>query len=261
MPGRVLRLDLEYDGAGFAGWAAQPGLRTVEGVLREVLATLIGPDFGLAVAGRTDAGVHASAQVASVATASDPEPRRLLAGLNALLPPDVSARAAGLAPPGFDARRDARARRYEYRVLPGPPSALRRGRVLHNPAALDPDAMADAARRVVGRHDFRAFTPTRTEHVFFDRTVSACEWSRRGDELVLTVEADAFLRHMVRVLAGTMLLVGRGAWLVERFARLLDGAPRGAAGPTAPAHALTLTGVRYADGPVSSGAPRTPPAR
>jgi tRNA pseudouridine38-40 synthase len=117
--------------------------------------------------------------------------------------------------------------------------------VLHHPAPLDPGAMADAARRALGRHDFRAFTPTRTEHVFFERTVSACEWSARGDELVLTVEADAFLRHMVRVLAGTLLLVGRGAWPASRVEALLRGAPRGAAGPTAPAHALTLVGVAY----------------
>ena len=245
MPGRVLRLDLEYDGAGFSGWAAQPGLRTVEGSLRDALATLLRGPFDLSVAGRTDAGVHASGQVAGVATDSDLEPRRLLAGLAALLPPDLSVRAVADAPAGFDARRDARSRRYEYRVLPGPPSALRRGRVLHHPAPLDPDAMADAARRVVGTHDFRAFTPTRTEHVFFDRTVTACSWSRRGDELVLTVEADAFLRHMVRVLAGTFLLVGRGAWPASRLDGLLRGAPRGAAGPTAPAHGLTLVAVAY----------------
>jgi tRNA pseudouridine38-40 synthase len=165
--------------------------------------------------------------------------------LNALLPPDVAVRAVEWAAPGFDARRDARSRSYEYRVLPGPPSALRRGRVLHHPAPLDLAAMAGAARRVVGRHDFRAFTPTRTEHVFFDRTVRVCEWARRGDELVLTVEADAFLRHMVRALVGTMLLVGRGAWAPSRLDGLLGGAPRGAAGPTAPAHGLTLVGVAY----------------
>ena len=245
MPGRILRLDLEYDGAGFSGWAVQPGLRTVEGALRDALATLVRGPVELAVAGRTDAGVHASGQVASVATESDLEARRLHRGLNALLPPDVSVTAVGDAPAGFDARRDARARRYEYRVLPGTPSALRRARVLHHPAPLDPGAMADAARRALGRHDFRAFTPTRTEHVFFQRTVSVCEWARRGDELVLTVEADAFLRHMVRVLAGTLLLVGRGAWPASRFEALLRGAPRGAAGPTAPAHALTLVGVAY----------------
>lgn len=243
---RVLRLVLEYDGSGFSGWAIQPGRRTVEGALRAALAPLIGEDHELAVAGRTDAGVHASGQVASVGTDAEVEARRLLRGLAALLPSDVSVREVTEAAPGFDARRDATSRRYEYRVLPGPPSALRRARVLHHPAGLDPAALGEASGSALGRHDFRAFTPTRTEHVFFHRTVTACEWSRRDDELVMTVEADAFLRHMVRVLAGSMLLVGRGAWPVERFARLLDGAPRGAAGPTAPAHALTLTGVGYA---------------
>lgn len=248
---RVLRLDLEYDGAGFSGWAAQPGLRTVEGAVREALGALLRGPVELAVAGRTDAGVHASGQVASAAADTDLEPRRVHRGLNALLPPDVSVRAVTDAPPGFDARRDARSRTYEYRVLPGAPSALRRARVLHHPAPLDAAAMADAARRVVGRHDFRAFTPTRTEHVFFHRTVAACALGRRGDELVLTVEADAFLRHMVRVLAGTLLLVGRGSWPPSRLDALLRGAPRGAAGPTAPAHALTLTGVRYPGDAVS----------
>lgn len=242
---RVLRLDLEYDGADFSGWAAQPGQRTVEGALADALATLLREPVQISVAGRTDAGVHASGQVASLRTGSDLAPARILRGLAGLLPPDVAVRAVREAPAGFDARRDALGRRYEYRVLCGPPSALRRRRVLHHPAPLDPDRMAAAAARVVGRHDFRAFTPTRTEHVFFHRTVTICEWARRGDELVLTVEADAFLRHMVRVLAGTLLLVGRGAWEVERVGRLLDGAPRGAAGPTAPAHPLTFVGVRY----------------
>lgn len=258
--GTSLRLVLEYDGAGFSGWASQPGLRTVEGVLREALSTLLGAPFELAVAGRTDAGVHASGQVVSVAADAAPEADRLRRGLNALLPPDVSVREVTPAPPGFDARRDATARRYEYRVLPGARSALRRARVLHHPAPLDLAPMADAARRAVGTHDFRAFTPTRTEHVFFHRTVTVCEWTERGDELVLTVEADAFLRHMVRVLAGTLLLVGRGAWPPVRLDALLAGAPRGAAGPTAPARALTLVAVRY--GAVSPAAARpAPPGR
>ena len=190
--------------------------------------------------GRTDAGVHASGQVASVATAATSSRAASCAGLAA---PAAAAtdvrRSARRRPRRFDARRDARSRRYEYRVLPGPPSALRRARVLHHPAPLDPEAMADAARRAVGRHDFRAFTPTRTEHVFFDRTVTVCEWARRGDELVLTVEADAFLRHMVRVLAvaGTFLLVGAGA---RRDAPPAPPLPRshplarGAAGATTP---------------------------
>lgn len=243
--GRVLRLDLEYDGAAFSGWAAQPGLRTVEGELSAALRTLLRAPVELTVAGRTDAGVHASGQVASVPTTSELEPGRILRGLAGLLPADVSVRGVTDAPAGFDARRDARARRYEYRILPGPPSALRRARVLHHPAPLDAAAMDAAAALLEGTHDFRAFTPTRTEHVFFDRTVSECRVRARDDELVLVIEADAFLRHMVRVVAGTLLLVGRGAWSAERVAALGRGAPRGAAGPTAPAHPLTLVAVRY----------------
>jgi len=242
---RVLRIDLEYDGSGFSGWADQPGLRTVEGELRAALATLLRAPFELAVAGRTDAGVHASGQVASVRTAAELAPERVLRGLAGLLPADLAARAVCEASAGFDARRDARARRYEYRVLAGPPSPLRRSRVLHHPAPLALGPMREAAALVVGRHDFRAFTPTRTEHVFFGRTVTECGWLERDDEWVLVVEADAFLRHMVRVLAGTLLLVGRGAWPLERVRALLRGAPRGAAGPTAPAHPLTLVGVTY----------------
>lgn len=244
---RVLRLELEYDGAGFAGWAAQPGRRTVAGELGPALATLLGEVPEITVAGRTDAGVHASGQVAGVVTRSALPVDRVRRGLGGLLPADLAARGVSEAAAGWDARRDAVARAYEYRVLAGPPSPLRRGRVLWHAGALELDPMRAAAAAVVGRHDFRAFTPTRTEHVFFHRTVRRCAWERRGDELVLSVEADAFLRHMVRVLAGTMLLVGRGAWAPERVARLLAGAPRAAAGPTAPAHALTLVGVRYGD--------------
>ena len=175
---RVLRLDLEYDGAGFSGWAAQPGRRTVEGELRRALGVLLGEPPDLAVAGRTDAGVHASGQVVSVATGSSMAPERLLRGLGGLLPADLSARAVSEAPRGFDARRDAVGRRYEYRVLTGAPSALRRGRVLHHPGPLDLAALRAAAAHAVGRHDFRAFTPTRTEHVFFDRTLTECDWTR-----------------------------------------------------------------------------------
>lgn len=243
---RTLRLDVEYDGAGFAGWAAQPRLRTVEGTLRAALDVLLGPGYELRVAGRTDAGVHATGQVVSVATGSDRPPERIARGLEGLLPSDVAVRAVSDAQPGFDARADALARAYEYRILRGPPSPLRRRRTLRVAGRLDLDALRASAALVEGTHDFRAFTPTRTEHVFFARTVARCEWEERGDELVLLVEADAFLRHMVRVLVGTMLLAGRGTWSSERIGGLLDGAPRSAAGPTAPAHPLTLVAVRYA---------------
>jgi tRNA pseudouridine38-40 synthase len=242
----TLRLDLEYDGERFAGWAAQPGQRTVEGALTEALATVLrGAARDLRVAGRTDAGVSATGQVASVVVDAPLDLRRVLRALNGTLPPDVAVRTLREAPDGFDARADARSRAYEYRVLPGPPSPLRRRRVLCVSWPLDVPAMRAAAAAAAGRHDFRAFTPTKTEHVFFDRTILRCEWQERADELVFRVEADAFLRHMVRVLVGTMLLVGRGHWDPARFARLLEGAPRAAAGPTAPAHPLTLVAVRY----------------
>ena len=242
----TVRLDIEYDGERFAGWAAQPAERTVEGVLRDVLATVLrGPVDDLRVAGRTDAGVSATGQVCSLSVPAGTDLHRLLRALNGTLPADVSVRAAAQAPDGFDARADATSRAYEYRILPGPPSPIRRRRVLNVSWHLDAAALNLAAAATVGQHDFRAFTPTRTEHVFFARTVIRCEWETRGDELVLCIEADAFLRHMVRVLAGSMLLVGRGHWPVERFTRLLEGAPRSAAGPTAPAHPLTLVAVHY----------------
>ncbi len=242
---RVLRLDLEYDGARFHGWARQPGLRTVEGVLSDALVALLRHPVTLVVAGRTDAGVHAAGQVASVATTADLPVERVARGLAGILPHDVAARAVADAPAGFDARRDARSRRYEYRLLVGPDSPLRRGRVHEVRRRLDLAAMRRAADALLGRHDFHAFTPTRTEHVFFERTLLECSVQERGDEVVLVVEADAFLRSMVRTLAGTLLQVGLGRWPAERAAALVDGAGRQDAGPTLPAHGLCLVGVRY----------------
>lgn len=241
----MLRLTLEYDGRGFCGWASQPNQRTVEGVLRDALVTLVRHPVRITVAGRTDAGVHATGQVASVPVATTLSAERVRRGLAALLPHDVAARWVVDAPPGFDARADALARRYEYRFLVGPDSPLRRERVFPVRRALDRAAMREACTVVVGQHDFTAFTPTRTEHVFFARTLSVCELHEREDEVVLVVEADAFLRGMVRTLAGTLLEVGLGRRPVERVRALLDGAPRAAAGPTLPAQALTLVGVRY----------------
>jgi tRNA pseudouridine38-40 synthase len=241
----VLRLGLEYDGAAFSGWAGQPGLRTVESEVTGALETLVRHPARLAVAGRTDAGVHARGQVASAVVRTALEPGRILRGLAGILPHDVAARAAEWAPAGFDARRDATARRYEYRFLVGPDSPLRRGRVHEVRRPLDVAAMRAAAASLEGRHDFSAFTPTRTDHVFFHRTVRLCRLIERGDELVLDIEADAFLRGMVRAIAGTLLEVGSARRPVASVASLLAGAGRPAAGPTLPAHGLTLTGVRY----------------
>lgn len=244
----TFRIDLEYDGECFAGWAAQPGHRTVEGVLRDALtAVLRAPVDELRVAGRTDAGVSAAGQVVSVVVPEDVDCRRFVRALNGTLPTDVAVRAVTVMPDGFDARADATSRAYEYRILAGPKSALRRRHVLNISWQLDVAAMRTIAAATVGRHDFRAFTPTKTEHIHFGRTVRHCDWEERGDELVFVIEADAFLRHMVRVLVGSMLLVGRRHWQSDRFVQLLDGAPRSAAGATAPAHPLTLVAVRYAD--------------
>ena len=238
------RLDLEYDGGAFAGWARQPGRRTVQRVLEEALAAT-GRPVALSVAGRTDAGVHARGQVAS-----HPGEPVAAARLNALLPADVRMLRSVPAPEGFDARRDARARLYRYRLLTRPAaSPFERGRALHQRRPLDRGALEACAELVRGTHDFTAFTPTQTAHVRFEREVSRAEWAQAGtDVLELWIEADSFMRRMVRVLVGTMLEVGSGRRSVGSFGALLAGRPRSEAGPTAPACGLYLEAVRYDSG-------------
>jgi tRNA pseudouridine38-40 synthase len=238
------RLLLEYDGTRFAGWARQPGARTVQEEVERALAVLLRVDgVRLTVAGRTDAGVHAWGQVASYA--GEPVP---VAGLNALLPDDVAALSCAAADDGFDARRDATSRAYCYRVLSrAARSALDAGRILHWPHAVDLGALSECARALVGVHDFTAFTPTETEHVRFERQVLAAEWRGVGEVLEFWIEADAFMRHMNRALVGTMLQVAGGKRSLESFADLLKGRPRSEAGPTAPAHGLYLAGVGYGE--------------
>lgn len=241
----ITRLTLEYDGTDFAGWARQPGLRTVQGELEAVLATVLGEPLQVTVAGRTDRGVHAWGQVASYEhEALSP------ATLNALLPADVAVLRSEPAPPGFaDARRSARSRTYCYRVLARRErSAFLAGRALWVAYELDRDALARCARMLHGTHDFTAFTPTETDHVRFERDVLRAEWREgEGDVLEFWIEADAFMRQMNRVLVGTMLEVARGRRSSEDFARLLEGAPRSAAGPTVAPHGLYLAAVSYGD--------------
>jgi tRNA pseudouridine38-40 synthase len=210
----------------------------VQGVLQEALGTVLRRPAELTVAGRTDRGVHARGQVAS--HAGEPAPLR---NLNAVLPGDVSALASKAAADAFDARRDARSRTYRYRVLTrAAPSPFERGRALWWPRPLDRTALDTCAEALVGRHDFTAFTPTDTDHVRFERHVLRAEWLEEPNEvLAFWIEADTFMRQMVRILVGTMLEGVRP----ERFARLLEGATRSEAGATAPAHGLYLESVRY----------------
>lgn len=240
------RLDIEYDGAGFSGWARQPGQRTVQGELEAALATALRESVDLTVAGRTDAGVHAHGQVASFQCEAE-VPADLARRLNGLLPGDVAVSAAGPAPHGFDARGDATSRTYCYRLLVRrSPSPFEQGRALWWPHRVDRAALDACAAALPGTHDFTAFTPTQTDHVRFERDVIEAGWTSEPDDvLAFRIRADAFMRSMVRVLVGTMLEVGSGRRSPVEFAALLNGAPRTAAGDTAPPHGLYLESVGY----------------
>jgi len=243
----VTKLTLEYDGSRFAGWGRQPGLRTVQEELERALRTVLGETgvdgrpLRLSVAGRTDRGVHAWGQVASYEhEAVDP------LRLNGLLDDDLAVLAAEPAPDGFDARRDAVSRTYCYRVL------ARRARSVFVRATsfwwtggVDRGALDECAKAVVGKHDFSAFTPSETEHTWFRCDVARAEWVGKGELLEFWIEADMFLRHMNRVLVGTMLEVAAGRRTLAEFRALLDGRPRSDAGATAPAHGLALASVAY----------------
>jgi tRNA pseudouridine38-40 synthase len=254
---RNLRLTLSYDGADLAGWQVQPGRTTVQGALASAIGRLSGENVLPQGSGRTDAGVHALAQVASFATASTIPTQNWMKALNDILPASIRVLEVTEAAPEFHARKSARAKTYRYRIHRGaicPPFLARY--VWHYPYPLEESAMVAAARVVVGEHDFTSFAAVDAErveriaagedvHTTNIRTIFASSWTREGEELIYSVRGSGFLHHMVRNLVGTFLLVGKGTVSLEDLRRILDARERTAAGATAPASGLYLVEVEY----------------
>ncbi|HTO08517.1 MAG TPA: tRNA pseudouridine(38-40) synthase TruA [Myxococcota bacterium] len=244
-----LRMTLEYDGTDFAGFQLQPDARTVQGVVEAAIAEITREQRRLIPAGRTDAGVHARGQVAHFDSDTRLSPPDLQRSLNAVLPRDVAVLQLADARPDFDARRDARAKLYVYRILNRPePSPLRARTHLHLRAPLDLAAMAEAAKSLLGSHDFSAFRGAPggvPEDESPRRSLDRLELVGRGDEISIEAEGRSFLRHMVRNIAGTLVEVGQGRRPPSEVAEVLASRDRARAGPTAAAHGLCLERVSY----------------
>ena len=241
-----VKLTIEYNGTNYHGWQAQPDGQTIQQILEQALETILGVKTRLNGSGRTDAGVHALGQVANFSYGGDTDLRRLQKGLNALTPRDIVVKQVGLVPDSFDARRDARSRVYQYRIWNHPaPSAFYRGFSWHVYDSLNLSPMQEAIRFLEGEHNFASFQAAGCDALHPVRKIYSNSLNGDGDFLVYTVEATAFLRHMVRSIVGTLVEVGRGERRPAAFAELLQAQDRRLAGPTAPAQGLFLVEVKY----------------
>ena len=249
---RNLKLTLSYDGHDFAGWQIQPGRPTIQGTLASVFEHLTGEKTLPQGSGRTDAGVHALAQTASVAIQSPIPAANLARALNDILPRSIRVLKAEEMPPDFHARKSAVAKTYQYRIFRGdicPPFLARY--VYHHPYPLDEARMAEAAGLVEGEHDFTSFAAVDPERGRDGdepnnvRTIYRSEWKRQDEELLYTVRGNGFLHHMVRNLVGTFLMAGKGSLKIEDVRRILELRDRSAAAATAPASGLFLVSVEY----------------
>jgi len=244
---RNIKLTIEYDGTAFHGWQIQPGLETIQGVIRERIAQITQGEANLIGAGRTDAGVHALGQVANFQTASTIDLTALQRGLNSLLAPDIVITGIEEAEEDFHARFRARSKTYEYHILNRSyPSALLRAYAWFIPHQLDLAAMEGCGRLLIGSHDFSSFRASGDESRHSIREVIRLEIERREDDLiVIVIEANAFLREMVRSIVGTLVDVGRGKTSLEEFKEIFEARDRRKAGMTAPAQGLFLVEVKY----------------
>jgi tRNA pseudouridine38-40 synthase len=241
-----IKLTIEYDGTGYCGWQVQPNGRSIQELLEGALDKILAAKIRLNGSGRTDAGVHALGQVANFMHAGEVDAWRLQRGLNALTPDDIVVKQVEIAPESFDARRDARARIYRYRIWNRPwPSAFQRRFSWHVHDSLDLTAMQEAIRFLEGKHDFASFQAAGCDAAHSLREIFRNSINREEDLLVYAVEANAFLRHMVRNIVGTLVEVGRGERAPASFAGLLEARDRTLAGPTAPPQGLFLVEVKY----------------
>jgi tRNA pseudouridine38-40 synthase len=250
---RTLKLTIEYDGAGYCGWqrqagSAAPGAPSVQAALEAAVRSVAGEPAEVVGAGRTDAGVHACGQVASLVTWSRIPTDRFPAALNSRLPPDIRVLQAEDVPEGFHARRHAVARTYRYEILNRrAPSALLRGRAYHVPESLDVRAMQEALEPLLGRHDFTAYHGAGSEPRTTICTITGAAWERRGHRVRLMITADRFLRHMVRIIVGTCIRVGAGRLPTDAPAGFLSDPDNRRTGPAVPPQGLYLVRVDYGE--------------